>query len=178
MGKPGLLAAPSSRGRCGLGEADRSPGLALVQDLAKLRPLGHTLLQPHFPERSDWLAWPAAFWGWHSELRPGQVAFGNGKCEQLVSLWSLTGCRVRSQDREQSRVSCTDSRGEERDSGVGWGACPRPWSRWWSRGLNPELSPTTIARRTAECKRDRAEPMEEGFASRGSRGARDGRARR
>lgn len=37
MGKPGLLAAPSSRGRCGPGEADSSPGLALVQDLAKLR---------------------------------------------------------------------------------------------------------------------------------------------
>lgn len=37
MGKPGLLAAPSSRGRCGPGEADSSPGLALAQDLAKLR---------------------------------------------------------------------------------------------------------------------------------------------
>lgn len=42
MGKPGLLAAPSSRGRCGLGEVDSSPGLALVQDLAKLHPL-----EPH-----------------------------------------------------------------------------------------------------------------------------------
>lgn len=53
----------------------------------------------------------------------------------------------------------------KRGTRVGRGACPRLQSRWWSQGLNPELSPTTIARRTAECKRGRAEPMEEGFAS-------------
>lgn len=32
----------------------------------------------------------------------------------------------------------------KRGTRVGRGACPRLQSRWWSRGLNPELSPTTL----------------------------------